>query len=182
MGRGGAVRPLYLIVGAFCWLVCRTLKWRSIYLYPTVVFPVVATIIHTVFVFKFNSVHPSDDLHCDSTHPEWWKYSCIIQYLNHLLWFVDWQGSFLELRRRPVYTRLTSSILLHKIRLSRIQNAPASPTITLRQRGILATWKAPPKDKLSKPIQCHINDESRRLPSSRTDRTGSYISTIPSSV
>ncbi|KAF8801083.1 hypothetical protein BYT27DRAFT_7310995 [Phlegmacium glaucopus] len=52
----------------------RSLKWRAGYLYPTVVFPVVATIIHTVFIFKFDSVRPSDDLHCDSSNPEWVRF------------------------------------------------------------------------------------------------------------
>ena len=63
--------PIILIFGINIYLFYRSLKWRSLYLYPTVVFPVVATIIHTTFVFKFNSVHPTDDLHCDSSKPEW---------------------------------------------------------------------------------------------------------------
>lgn len=47
------------------------LRWRNIFVIPTVIFPVAATIVHTVVVFKTSSVKPTDDLHCDSSDPEW---------------------------------------------------------------------------------------------------------------
>ncbi|KAF9480923.1 hypothetical protein BDN70DRAFT_855953 [Pholiota conissans] len=47
------------------------LKWRTFYLVPIVGFPVVASIVHIALVIKFDSAQPSDDMHCDSTAPEW---------------------------------------------------------------------------------------------------------------
>ena len=52
----------------------RTLRWRNIYCGPLLVFPVVSTGIHIAFIFKFDSVHPSDDFHCDSSAPEWVRF------------------------------------------------------------------------------------------------------------
>jgi hypothetical protein len=47
------------------------LRWRNIFVIPTVIFPVAATIVHTIVVLKTSSVKPTDDLHCDSSDPEW---------------------------------------------------------------------------------------------------------------
>ncbi|KDR72530.1 hypothetical protein GALMADRAFT_751821 [Galerina marginata CBS 339.88] len=52
----------------------RALRWRPIYVYPAVVFPIVASTIHAVLVLTLNSAHPSDDMHCDSTSPEWVRF------------------------------------------------------------------------------------------------------------
>lgn len=61
------------------WLVDRwtdvwglsALRWRNIFWLPVVVFPIVATVVHVVVVIKFDSVKPTDDLHCDSSDPLW---------------------------------------------------------------------------------------------------------------
>ncbi|KAF8962296.1 hypothetical protein BDZ97DRAFT_1120879 [Flammula alnicola] len=52
----------------------RALKWRNIYAAPIIAFPLIATIIHIIFILKFDSVKPSDDMHCDSTDPEWVRF------------------------------------------------------------------------------------------------------------
>lgn len=46
-------------------------RWRNIYAVPILVFPLVGTAVHIVGVLKFDSAQPSDDIHCDSTAPEW---------------------------------------------------------------------------------------------------------------
>ncbi|KIK02873.1 hypothetical protein K443DRAFT_677212 [Laccaria amethystina LaAM-08-1] len=50
------------------------LNWRPAYSLPIIIFPIVGTAIHVAFVVKFNSVHPTDDFHCDSTNPEWVRF------------------------------------------------------------------------------------------------------------
>ncbi|KAF8156935.1 hypothetical protein B0H34DRAFT_711243 [Crassisporium funariophilum] len=52
----------------------RALKWRNIYIIPTIAFPLIASIIHIVFLFKFDPIHPTDDMHCDATDPEWVRF------------------------------------------------------------------------------------------------------------
>ncbi|KAF8340117.1 hypothetical protein F5887DRAFT_1228293, partial [Amanita rubescens] len=47
------------------------LSWRRIFILPVIVFPIVATVIHVMLIYKFNAVQPTNDLHCDDTHPEW---------------------------------------------------------------------------------------------------------------
>ncbi|KJA26933.1 hypothetical protein HYPSUDRAFT_84331 [Hypholoma sublateritium FD-334 SS-4] len=49
----------------------RAFRWRNIYAVPILVFPFVGTVVHIVGVLKFDSAQPSDDIHCDSTAPEW---------------------------------------------------------------------------------------------------------------
>lgn len=58
------------------------LSWRRIFILPVIVFPIVATVIHVMLIYKFNSVQPANDMHCDDTHPEWsecFKTSCRTQ-------------------------------------------------------------------------------------------------------
>ncbi|TFK41662.1 hypothetical protein BDQ12DRAFT_720495 [Crucibulum laeve] len=50
------------------------LKWRRVYLIPIAVFPVLATGVHVAFVLAYDSAQPSDDLHCDSSHPIWVRF------------------------------------------------------------------------------------------------------------
>ncbi|KAF8999070.1 hypothetical protein BDQ17DRAFT_1246859 [Cyathus striatus] len=50
------------------------LKWRNIYYIPVVIFPFLATVVHIAFVFVFDSSKPSDNLHCDSSDPEWVRF------------------------------------------------------------------------------------------------------------
>lgn len=58
-------------VPSSCVRAFSALRWRNIFLIPVVLFPVAATVVHTVIVVKFSSVKPTDDLHCDSSDPEW---------------------------------------------------------------------------------------------------------------
>lgn len=51
-----------------------SLNWRPAYSIPIIIFPIVGTAIYVAFVVKFNSVHPTDDFHCDSTNPEWVRF------------------------------------------------------------------------------------------------------------
>jgi len=44
------------------------------YAVPIVAFPIIASTIHVIFIVKFDSVHPTDEMHCDSSNPEWWVY------------------------------------------------------------------------------------------------------------
>ncbi|KXN85570.1 hypothetical protein AN958_11137 [Leucoagaricus sp. SymC.cos] len=50
------------------------LKWRNIFLVPVVIFPILASVAHTIVVVKFDSAKPTDDLHCDSSDPEWTRF------------------------------------------------------------------------------------------------------------
>lgn len=49
----------------------RALRWRNIFVIPIIIFPIAATVVHTIVVLKTSSVKPTDDLHCDSSDPEW---------------------------------------------------------------------------------------------------------------
>jgi len=52
----------------------RALKWRSIYAVPVVVFPTISSTIHVIFLVKFNSTQPTNDMHCESSNPEWVRF------------------------------------------------------------------------------------------------------------
>ena len=63
------------------------LSWRRIFILPVIVFPIVGTVIHVMLIYKFNSVQPTNDLHCDDTHPEWFaclKTNCRTQLMYFL--------------------------------------------------------------------------------------------------
>ncbi|PFH48090.1 hypothetical protein AMATHDRAFT_125177, partial [Amanita thiersii Skay4041] len=50
------------------------LRWRPAFLFPIVVYPAVATVIHVTLALKFDAIQPTDDLHCDSSRPEWVRF------------------------------------------------------------------------------------------------------------
>ena len=52
------------------------------YTVPIVAFPIVASTVHVIFIVKFNSVHPTDEMNCDSSKPEWCVYILASQPLN----------------------------------------------------------------------------------------------------
>lgn len=52
------------------------------YTIPIVAFPIIASTIHVIFIVKFDSVHPTDEMHCDSSNPEWYVYIFVSQPLN----------------------------------------------------------------------------------------------------
>ncbi|KAF4616886.1 hypothetical protein D9613_008580 [Agrocybe pediades] len=49
----------------------RAMKWKNAYYAPIVAFPVLGSIVYIVCLFKYDAVQPSDDMHCDTTSPEW---------------------------------------------------------------------------------------------------------------
>ncbi|KAJ7207121.1 hypothetical protein GGX14DRAFT_636349 [Mycena pura] len=51
--------------------VAASFRWRSIYIIPAVVYPVVASAVQLTLVFKFDAIHPTNDMHCDATGPLW---------------------------------------------------------------------------------------------------------------
>ncbi|EGO03570.1 hypothetical protein SERLA73DRAFT_69425 [Serpula lacrymans var. lacrymans S7.3] len=51
-----------------------TLAWRRQYLWPMVAFPLASIAISIGVLLKYDAIHPTDDLHCDASHPEWGRF------------------------------------------------------------------------------------------------------------
>ena len=49
----------------------RTLAWKNKYYFPILVFPLACLSISLPVLLNVNAVQPTDDLHCDASHPEW---------------------------------------------------------------------------------------------------------------
>jgi len=50
------------------------LRWRTRYLFPIVVFPLLASTIQIVVVLKLHAAQPSNELHCDASAPVWVRF------------------------------------------------------------------------------------------------------------
>ncbi|PPQ73442.1 hypothetical protein CVT26_015829 [Gymnopilus dilepis] len=72
----------------------NALRWQNTYAIPLVVFPVLASAIHIPLVLKLNSLHPSDDMFCDSSSPEW------VRFLGYagLPFVALWPALYLSIR------------------------------------------------------------------------------------
>ncbi|KAG2120471.1 uncharacterized protein F5147DRAFT_562678 [Suillus discolor] len=51
-----------------------TLVWRNQYLLPIVVFPLGALGVAIPVLLSLHAIQPTDDLHCDATHPIWGRF------------------------------------------------------------------------------------------------------------
>ncbi|KAG1840833.1 hypothetical protein DFJ58DRAFT_86714 [Suillus subalutaceus] len=51
-----------------------TLAWRNRYLLPIVVFPLGALGVAVPVLLSLHAIQPTDDLHCDSSHPIWGRF------------------------------------------------------------------------------------------------------------
>lgn len=51
-----------------------TLAWRNRYLFPIVVFPLAALAIAVPVLLSLHAIQPTDDLHCDASHPIWGRF------------------------------------------------------------------------------------------------------------
>lgn len=51
-----------------------TLAWRNRYLLPIVVFPLGALAIAVPVLLSLHAIQPTDDLHCDASHPIWGRF------------------------------------------------------------------------------------------------------------
>ncbi|KAG2064553.1 hypothetical protein BDR04DRAFT_1034967, partial [Suillus decipiens] len=51
-----------------------TLAWRNRYLLPIVVFPLGALAIAVPVLLSLQAIQPTDDLHCDASHPIWGRF------------------------------------------------------------------------------------------------------------
>ncbi|KAF8180420.1 hypothetical protein BJ912DRAFT_981261 [Pholiota molesta] len=72
----------------------RALQWKNIYAVPTIAFPLLASIVNIVLILKFDSVQPSDDMHCDSTSPEWVR---LVGYAG-LPFIMAWPALYLSIK------------------------------------------------------------------------------------
>ena len=64
--------------------VFRTLKWRTYYIFPVVIFPFAITLTQAVLIQKFDAYSPADDFYCDITEPLW----CGLNSLSENLQFI----------------------------------------------------------------------------------------------
>jgi len=51
-----------------------TVAWRNKYYIPIVVFPLVCLSISVPVLLSIDAIQPTDDLHCDASHPEWGRF------------------------------------------------------------------------------------------------------------
>ncbi|KAF8899817.1 hypothetical protein CPB84DRAFT_1119763 [Gymnopilus junonius] len=70
------------------------LRWHNIYVVPLVVFPIISSAVYIPLVLKFNSLHPSDDMFCDASSPEW------VRFLGYagLPFVALWPSIYLSIR------------------------------------------------------------------------------------
>ncbi|KAK2461038.1 hypothetical protein APHAL10511_006979 [Amanita phalloides] len=50
------------------------LQWRPIFSIPVIIFPTIATAVHVTLLVKLDAVQPTNDMHCDASHPEWVRF------------------------------------------------------------------------------------------------------------
>jgi hypothetical protein len=48
-----------------------TLIWRRFYIFPVIIFPFGASAVQIAMVLKYDATKPSNDFHCDASHPQW---------------------------------------------------------------------------------------------------------------
>ncbi|KAF8886527.1 hypothetical protein BD779DRAFT_615553 [Infundibulicybe gibba] len=54
---------------------CKSfLAWRNIYLIPLAVLPIIGSIVYVSILVKYHAAQPSEDMHCDATHPIWVRF------------------------------------------------------------------------------------------------------------
>ncbi|KAF8553364.1 hypothetical protein OG21DRAFT_1414436 [Imleria badia] len=51
-----------------------TLAWKNKYYFPIFVFPLACLSISLPVLLNVNAIQPTDDLHCDASHPEWGRF------------------------------------------------------------------------------------------------------------
>jgi hypothetical protein len=49
----------------------RAFKWRNIYIWPIIVFPLIFCIGDTFLVLWFDAIHPTHEMRCDVRDPLW---------------------------------------------------------------------------------------------------------------
>ncbi|KAH0834860.1 hypothetical protein J3R83DRAFT_10488 [Lanmaoa asiatica] len=50
------------------------LAWKNKYCFPIIVFPLACLSISLPVLLSVNAIEPTDDLHCDASHPEWGRF------------------------------------------------------------------------------------------------------------
>ncbi|KAF8136931.1 hypothetical protein EV363DRAFT_1155959 [Boletus edulis] len=51
-----------------------TLAWKNKYYFPIFVFPLACLSISLPVLLRVDAIQPTDDLHCDASHPEWGRF------------------------------------------------------------------------------------------------------------
>lgn len=49
----------------------RTLAWKNKYYFPILIFPLACLSVSLPVLLRVDAIEPTDDLHCDASHPEW---------------------------------------------------------------------------------------------------------------
>ncbi|KAJ6631162.1 hypothetical protein B0H10DRAFT_1773376 [Mycena sp. CBHHK59/15] len=49
----------------------RAFKWRTIYIFPLIVYPLFSSIVQIALILKYNAIQPTDDMNCDASDPLW---------------------------------------------------------------------------------------------------------------
>jgi hypothetical protein len=82
--RNLAQCPISLLLSIHIYLhASRTLAWRNCYSLPIVVFPLGALAVAIPVLLSLHAIQPTDDLHCDASHPIW----CVNRATNFVLRF-----------------------------------------------------------------------------------------------
>ncbi|KAJ6590567.1 hypothetical protein DFH09DRAFT_207619 [Mycena vulgaris] len=57
----------------------QSLKWRPIYILPVVIYPLLNILVQLVLNHQYDAIQPTDDMHCDASHPLW------VRLISHTL-------------------------------------------------------------------------------------------------